>query len=61
MSIEMENPQTIKEKVDAAANLVEQMQLAHMIHDEAHFQDCHRKVGPLLVDALRMLEEKGIE
>lgn len=61
MSIEMKNPVTIMQKVDAASNLVEQMQMAHMIHDEAHFQDCHKKIGALLFDALRMMEEKGIE
>lgn len=30
----MNNPKTVAEKIDAAANLVEQMYLAHMIKDE---------------------------
>lgn len=58
MSIEMKNPKTAEEKIDAAANLVEQMYLAHMIKDEAKFQEAHKRAGGLLFDALRELEER---
>ena len=34
----MENPKTLLEKVDAASNLVEQMQIAHAVKDEKTFQ-----------------------
>ncbi len=57
MSIEMDNPKTALEKVDAAANLVEQMYLAHMIRDEAKFKEAHKKAGYLLRDAIDMLDE----
>lgn len=57
----MNDPKTIVEKIDAAANLVEQMQMAHMIHDTAHFIDCHRKASTLLFDALRQCEDQKIE
>ncbi len=56
MSIEMENPKTALEKVDAAANLVEQMYLAHMIRDEAKFKEAHAKAGTFLRDAIDMLD-----
>lgn len=61
MSIEMNNPKTILEKVDAAANLVEQMNMAHMIKDEETFRKAHQKAGKFLFDAMRLMEEKGIE
>lgn len=61
MSIEMENPKTLMEKIDAAANLVEQMNMAHMIKDEAHFKKCHQKAGQFLFDAMRKLEELDID
>jgi len=57
MSIEMENPQTLLEKVDAAANLVQQMYLAHMIKDEAKFKDAHQQATKLLGDAIEMIDE----
>src|SRR5688572_5995972 len=57
MSIEIENPKTIAEKIDAAANLVEQMMLSHAIKDEAHFKYAHKKAGSLLFDALRQMED----
>jgi hypothetical protein len=59
MSIEMEHPATIMEKVDAAANYVEQMYLAHKMKDEKRFEDCHKAAGELLFDATRLLEEEG--
>lgn len=55
MSIEMENPKTLMEKIDAAANLVEQMSLAHTIKDESHFKKCHKEAGELLFDAINKL------
>jgi len=54
----MENPATVMEKIDAAANLVEQMNMAHMIKDEAHFKKCHQKAGKFLFEAMRQLEEQ---
>jgi hypothetical protein len=56
MSIEMKNPKTVLEKIDAAANLVEQMFLSHSIRDENHFRKCHQQAGKLLFDAMRQLE-----
>lgn len=57
MSIEMGNPKTLLEKIDAASNLVEQMFLAHMMKDEAKFKEVHKKAGELLFDAVRMADE----
>jgi hypothetical protein len=57
MSSEMNNPKTLLEKVDAAANYVEQMQLAHMLKDEAKFKEAHKKAGDLLLDAIQMIDE----
>jgi len=59
MSIEMENPETVYEKIDAAANLLEQMFMAHRIKDEAHFTKVHKKAGDLLFKAMRQLEDVG--
>lgn len=61
MSIEMENPKTVVEKIDAAANLVEQMNLAHMMKDEQMFREAWQKAGRLLFDALRMLEDEEMD
>ena len=58
MSIEMDNPKTALEKIDAAANLVEQMFLSHMIRDEATFKKSHQCAGTLLFDAMRQLENE---
>lgn len=57
MSIEMENPKTLLEKVDAAANWVQQMYLAHMIRDETKFKEAHSKATNLLSDATEMADE----
>lgn len=57
MSIEMDNPETVLEKIDAAANLVEQMYLAHMIRDEERFKESHKKAADLLFEAVQMLDE----
>jgi hypothetical protein len=58
MSIEIDNPKTTLEKADAAANLVEQMMLAHMIKDEAKFKEAHRKASSLLFDVVRDLDNE---
>ena len=52
----MENPQTALEKIDAAANLIEQMNMAKMISDNQHFSKCHKRAGDLLFKAMRQLE-----
>lgn len=57
MSVEINNPKTVYEKIDAAANLVEQMMLAHTIKDEAHFKKVHKQAGDLLFEAMRQIEE----
>ena len=59
MSIEMENPKTALEKIDAAANLVEQMFLSHQIRDENRFMYAHARAGKLLFDAIRQLEDSN--
>lgn len=56
MSIELDNPETPLEKIDAAANYVEQMYLAHAIGDEATFSKAHERAGELLFEAMRELE-----
>ncbi len=61
MSIEMRNPKTAEEKIDAASNLVEQMYLAHMIHDEVKFKEAYQRAGQLLFDALRELEDRDLK
>jgi hypothetical protein len=58
MSIEIENPTTLLEKVDAAANLVAQMRLAHMMHDEKQFNYAYQKASTLLADATSMIDEE---
>jgi hypothetical protein len=58
MSIEMDNPKTVAEKIDAAANLVEQMYLSHNIGDNEHFKKVHKKAGDLLFAAMRQIEDE---
>jgi len=53
----MNNPKTLLEKVDAAANLVEQMQLAHMMKDERKFTEAKQKASSLLFDAVQMINK----
>jgi len=60
MSIELENPKTVFEKIDAAANFVEQMMLSHMIKDEETFKKAHKKAGELLFNAMRQIEEENV-
>lgn len=47
MSIEMENPETTLEMVDALTNLVEQMFLAHQIKDERMFKIAYERAAEL--------------
>ena len=56
MSIEMDNPKTTIEKVDAAANLVQQMFMSHRIHDESIFNNAHKKATTLLSEAVEELD-----
>ena len=60
MSIEIDNPQTTLGKVDAAANLLEQMQLAHAMSDEQHFMNTKRKASILLHEATVLIENNSL-
>ncbi len=53
----MNNPKTLLEKVDAAANLVQQMHLAHIMKDEDKFKEAHNQATTLLADAVEMIDE----
>lgn len=57
MSIEMENPETLLEKSEAAGNLVQQMFLAHETKNTSHFKETHKKATALLFDLCSKLEE----
>lgn len=57
MSIEMENPETLLQKVDALTNLVEQMLLAHRMRDEQRFNDAHDKAAQLGFEVMEALQE----
>ena len=56
MSIEMENPKTALELVDAASNLVAQMMLAHRMRDESRFNEVHEKAADFLHRAVQVLD-----
>jgi hypothetical protein len=58
MSIEIDNPKTVVEKIDATANLVEQMMLSHTIGDNEHFKKVHKKAGDFLFNAMRQLQDE---
>lgn len=53
----MGNTETALEKADALTNLVEQMFLAHQIHDETMFRQAHDKAGEIGFDLVQMLSE----
>lgn len=53
----MENPKTLLEKIDASANLVAQMMLAHKMRDEKHFMEVYNKASILLNEATTMADE----
>ena len=57
MSINMENPETVLEQIDAAANYVEQIRLAIMMGDKTHALSCVDNAGRLLFNAKLQLEE----
>ncbi len=57
MTIEMENPETALELVDAAANLVGQMYLAHRMSDSDRFDEVYEKAASFLYRATRQLEQ----
>jgi hypothetical protein len=52
MSIEMENPETLLGKMDAALNLVEQIGLALSVGDIAHAKEAKEKASRLLMWAI---------
>lgn len=57
MSIELENPQTLPEKIDAASNFVSQMMLAHKTGDEKHFMAIYERASSLLHGAMQDAEK----
>lgn len=57
MSIEIENPQTTKEMVDAAWNYVEQARLAMMIGDRQRLETAISEASRLLGNAMQKMEE----
>lgn len=60
MSIELDNPKTVYEKVDAAANYVEQIRIAIAVGDIKRANSTIDTVGQLLFDAKRQLEKEGM-
>lgn len=60
MSIEMENPETLGEKIDAASNWVAQIKLAKMIGDSARIELALEKSATLLFDALQIVESNDL-
>lgn len=57
MSIEMDNPETLLEKVDALTNLVEQMLLAHRMRDEQRFNEAHDKAAQIGFEVIEALQK----
>jgi hypothetical protein len=43
--VEIDNPKTVYEKINAAANLVEQMALAKTVGDDQHFNKTKAKAA----------------
>lgn len=52
MSIEMDNPQSKLEKIDAASNLIGQIGIALAIGDVEHAKQCQKKSMNLLMSVL---------
>lgn len=52
MSIEIKNPKTKEEKLDAVANLIEQMYLANATHNNAMFMKAYQKAQKLMHDII---------
>ena len=61
MSIEMDNPVSIYEKVDIISNLIEQMLLASIMNDKAKFNEAHARAGKLCFDTMRQMEKMGLQ
>lgn len=61
MSIELENPETVLGKVDAAANYVEQISLAFTIGDRQRVEFAISEARRLLSTALEQIEEADEE
>ena len=61
MSIEMDNPQTLLEKIDTLTNLVEQMLLAHRMRDEQRFNEAHDKAAQIGFEVMQALQEQESE
>ena len=59
MSIAMDNPNTIEEKLDVIGNLIQQMYLAHTVHDEATFKAAHKRAGDLVWEVIETLKEES--
>lgn len=57
MSIEMDNPETLLEKIDAAANLVEQVRVALRMRDYERAIILVQDISELLFEATRQAEE----
>lgn len=57
MSIEMENPQTLPELIDAAWNYVEQIRLASMVGDKARMELAINEASRLLSVAIEKAQE----
>lgn len=51
------NVESILEKVERAANLIEIMYIAKQVGDDDKFKQAHESAGKLLFDAARQLEE----
>lgn len=60
MSIELDNPKTVFEKIDAAANFVAQVRLAVMMQDGPRINELLDRTDLLLFDALRQLQEQSV-
>lgn len=58
MSIEMENPQTLSELIDAAWNHVEQIRIANTIGNKSHVEKAVSEASRLLSLAMEKIEEQ---
>lgn len=57
MGINVTNPKTPLEKADAAANLLEQMFLAHQCGDAKRLRDAYNKAQRILADLVVDLDK----
>lgn len=56
MGVNTTDPKTPIEKAEAAANLVEQMSLAHRMGDIVRFKDVHAKCSRILHELVEQLD-----